>query len=150
MVHVEQEYRHTGCRSQRGFTLVEMMIVVAIIAILGAISIPLYNNYIETAQGGATRANVEALRLALEDHFLDNATYVEGEWIPSGANTLETGPLGWHPDGDESNYNYRVTAGPTGIATSYVISVTNRTNTSIATTCTRNQRAGTFDCVTTS
>jgi len=149
MAHVEQRHRLTGSTPSRGFTLVELMIVVAIIAILGAISVPLYNNYITTTQGGTTRANAEALRLSLEDYFLDHQTYVAGNWIPDGAKTLESGALGWHPDGDQSAYNYNVVAGPTrNIATSYVITVTNRTNTSIVTTCTRNQTTGTFDCTT--
>ncbi len=150
MAHVEQRQRQTGYKPQQGFTLVEMMIVVAIIAILSAISIPLYNNYITTTQGASARGNVEALRLALEDHFLDNRTYVAGEWIPGGSVTLQTGVLGWRPDGDEDNYDYRVVAGPTGIGTSYVLTVTNRNNTSIVTTCTRDQAAGSFDCDTSS
>jgi type IV pilus assembly protein PilE len=151
MAHVEPRYTSIDNKASHGFTLVEVMIVVAIVAILGAISIPVYNNYVETAQGAAARANVESLRLALENHFLDNRTYVAGDWIPSGANTLETGALGWHPDGDDSNYNYNVAVGPTGsIANSYVITVTDRNNTSVVTTCTRDQTVGSFDCVTSS
>jgi prepilin-type N-terminal cleavage/methylation domain-containing protein len=139
----------SGNRLQHGFTLVEMMIVVAIIAILGAISIPLYNNYIETTQVTAGRANIENLRLAQEDYFLDFNTYVAGNWIPGGSNTLETGDLGWRPDGDEGNYDYEVVAGATGIATSYVLTITNRTNTAITTVCTRDRAVGSFDCVST-
>jgi prepilin-type N-terminal cleavage/methylation domain-containing protein len=149
MTHAEQRQTPTGSKQSPGFTLVEMMIVMAIIALLGAISIPLYNGYVTSAEGTATRANAEPLRLALEDHFLENSTYVTGDWIPDGAKTLQTGALGWNPDGDKSNHDYRVVAGPTGtIATSYVMTVSSRSNTSIVTTCTRIQTEGIFNCTT--
>ena len=106
-----------------GFTLVELMIVVAIIAIISAIAIPAYNNYIRESQFTAAKANVEPLRLMLEDYWLDNSTYadIDGDvWIPSGAQTLESGQLGWRPDGDNEGYSYAVTS----TTNSYTIVVT--------------------------
>jgi len=132
---------------QHGYTLVELMIVVAILTILAGIAIPLYNNYINEAHLQAVRHNAEPLRLALEDYFLDNQTYVAGSWVPGGSTTLESGALGWRPDGDANKYQYSVAALSGGtIADGYVLTVTD-INTSTATvTCTRNRAAGSFVC----
>ncbi len=96
-----------------GFTLVEVMIVVAILSILGAIAIPAYNGYLYESKLATARANVEPLRLALESHWLDNGSYADFDglvWDPSGAQTLDADPTNWHPSGDEGQYKYTVDA----------------------------------------
>jgi type IV pilus assembly protein PilE len=99
-----------------GFTLVEVMIVIAILAILSAIAIPAYNGYMLESKRAAARSNAEPLRLALESYWLDNGTYPaftggEANWDPNGTKTLETEgspALNWHPSGDEDQYIYTV------------------------------------------
>jgi len=67
-----------------GFTLVELMIAIAIISVIAAIAIPAYNGYITEARIAAARSNIDSLRLFLEDYRLDNGTYVG----PSGSTSL--------------------------------------------------------------
>jgi type IV pilus assembly protein PilA len=56
--------------SQKGFTLIELMIVVAIIGILAAVAIPQYQSYVASSQVGRVMGEVGALRTATEDCML--------------------------------------------------------------------------------
>lgn len=61
---------------QTGFTLIEMMIVVAIIGILAAIGYPSYRDYIIRGQLVDGTNGLAAIRAEMERHFQDNRTYV--------------------------------------------------------------------------
>ena len=57
---------------QSGFTLIELMIVVVILAILAAISIPNLAQMMDRAKEGSTKANMHTMQLATEDYGVQN------------------------------------------------------------------------------
>ena len=59
-----------------GFTLLELMIVVAIIGVLAALAIPKYRDMIEKSREGATKGNIGAIMSSLAIYYSDN----KGAW----------------------------------------------------------------------
>ncbi len=60
----------------RGFTLIELMIAVAIIAILAAIAIPSYAEYVRRGRITEAISALSGMRVKMEQFFQDNRTYV--------------------------------------------------------------------------
>jgi type IV pilus assembly protein PilE len=63
-------------RLQAGFTLIEVMIVVAIIGILSAVAIPAYRDHVIRGKLTEATANLADMRMKLEQFYQDNRTYV--------------------------------------------------------------------------
>lgn len=61
---------------QKGFTLIELMIVVAIIAILAAVSIPAYSDYVRRSKITEATSMLSGLRVNMEQYYQDNRTYL--------------------------------------------------------------------------
>ncbi len=74
--------------STKGFTLIELMIVVVIIGILAAIAIPNFQNMREHAQQASTKRNCHVVQLAAEDFAVRN----NGLYSDTGADLLPLMP----------------------------------------------------------
>jgi type IV pilus assembly protein PilA len=78
--------------SQKGFTLIELMIVVAIIGILAAVAIPAYQNYIAKSQVSRVMGELGSLKTAVEACVLDGKDGVTctASWGATTSNLLGT------------------------------------------------------------
>lgn len=60
-----------------GFTLIEVMVTMAIVAILAAIAVPAYGDYIKRGRIPQATNGLSEMRIKLEQYFQDNRTYAD-------------------------------------------------------------------------
>jgi type IV pilus assembly protein PilA len=109
-------------KSNKGFTLIELMIVVAIIGILAAIAIPNFLRFQLKAKSSEGKVNIAAIRTAEESYLAEYGTYVAAAASPAAipgtakAVFVDTGGagancnvLGWAPEG-QVFFQYAVAA----------------------------------------
>ena len=62
----------------RGFTLIELMVTVAIAAILASVAIPMYRDYVMRSRIIDATSKLSDFRVRMEQYFMDNRTYANG------------------------------------------------------------------------
>lgn len=75
---------------QKGFTLIELMIVVAIIGVLAAIAVPQYQKYVAKSEASAALASITGHRTNVETYVLTEGSFP----ATSAALPIPTSPLG--------------------------------------------------------
>lgn len=63
-------------KANKGFTLIEIMIVMAIIGILTAIAVPAYQEYVKEAKVADAVGRLAELRIRLEQNYQDDRSYM--------------------------------------------------------------------------
>ena len=101
----------------RGFTLIEVMIVVAIVAILGAIAMPAYTSYLRRGDQSEAFTNLSAARIAMEQYYQDNRNYGS-----SGTTCGATLPTGTY---------FTYTCATASSAQAYTLTATGKTSTRV-------------------
>lgn len=77
----------------RGFTLIEVMITVAIVAILAAVAIPQYKDYVTRSRLADASTGLATMRAQMERYYQDNRTYANASPFISPCNNATASAL---------------------------------------------------------
>ncbi|MGH0031078.1 MAG: type IV pilin protein [Myxococcota bacterium] len=110
-------------RSRRGFTIIELMISVAIVGVLAAVAIPLLQSYQLRSKTAEAKTNLAAIRVLENAHFSEKDAYVdvdpEPAVIPGSIAAVfngggNFGALGFRPEGN-IYFSYGVAVSADGV-----------------------------------
>ena len=82
--------KSTGNQAERGFTLAELLIVVAIIGVLTAMAIPVFTNQLEKSREATDAANIRAAYAAVMAEALADTNTIPGFMAVSGVGDVQT------------------------------------------------------------
>lgn len=102
-------------RTTLGFTLIELMITVIVIAILSAIAYPSYTEYVRKSRRADGRATVLATAQKMESYFTENTTYLGTKLLANDNNLSSSNKKVWvgEPLSPEQHYTIAFDNAPT-------------------------------------
>lgn len=86
------DWHAPGTAPPRGFTLIELIVVLAIVALLTSIALPRFANSVEHARETTLRSSLAAMREAIDRHSADRGAYPEDLQALVAAGYLNTVP----------------------------------------------------------
>lgn len=89
--------------SKKGFTLIELMIVVSIVSFLAMVSVPSFMKFLAKAKRSEAYMNLSALYTAEKMHFAEHGSYSS---VLSGSGGIGWKPEGYHGGGKDENFYY--------------------------------------------
>ena len=97
-------------RFTAGFTLLELLIVVAIIGILAGVGIPAYNGYITDSKEETAKNNLRSIAMMQSSYYSDNNSY----YLASSTNSINTNLFGKSTLDASGDYDYRTVSHASG------------------------------------
>ena len=101
----------------RGFTLLELMVVIAIVSLLTALALPSYQGYLDQARQATLRSAAQSMAVRQALYRAKEGTYSSEGWSP-GDGPTETG---WAPSKGADAFTYVISAGSDGYAVTVTI-----------------------------
>jgi type IV pilus assembly protein PilE len=114
----------------RGFTLIELMITVAVVGILGAIAYPSYTDYVRRSRISEATGDLSATRVRLEQFYQDNRHYGStaaacGVPLPNEANKAFLYTCTWGGTASNQSFLLRATGRAGGALEGYAFTLDN-------------------------
>ncbi|MGF1870693.1 pilin [Photobacterium indicum] len=125
-------------KMQKGFTLIELMIVVAVIGVLTAIAVPQYQNYVKKSELGAALATITALKVNLEDKIATDGNFP----------TIATADMAAELGASTTSLGVLNTAADTGSAGQIILTLASTTQNSGAKIAIARTATGSWTCLT--
>jgi prepilin-type N-terminal cleavage/methylation domain-containing protein len=89
--------------NNKAFSLTELMVVVAIIALLAVVSVPYYSSYLAKAKQTEVALNLASLHTAMQAYYAEHGTYTA---VLMGEGGVGWQPAGYHGGGASENFLY--------------------------------------------